>query len=66
LVVFTYYALLPGAVGYSILYTAQKGFFNVGTIIAALVWASAIYIIATNKSRLAKLDNPISKRVAAK
>ncbi|SHI07654.1 L-lactate permease [Desulfosporosinus lacus] len=66
LVVFTYYALLPGAVGYSILYTAQKGFFNAGTIIAALVWASAIYIIATNKSRLAKLDNPISKRVAAK
>jgi len=54
-VVFTYYALLPGAVGYSILYTAQKGFFNIGTIIAAAIWASAIYIIATNNSRLKKL-----------
>ncbi|HBV87817.1 L-lactate permease [Desulfosporosinus sp.] len=55
MVVFTYYALLPGAVGYSILYTAQKGFFNAGTIIASLIWAAAIYIIATNNSRLKKL-----------
>ena len=54
-VVFAYYALLPGAVGYSILYTAQKGFFNAGTIIAALIWATVIYIIATNNKRLAKL-----------
>lgn len=55
LVVFTYYALLPGALGYSILFTAQKGFFNVGTIIVALIWATAAYIIATNNKRLAKL-----------
>ncbi|AET66443.1 L-lactate permease [Desulfosporosinus orientis DSM 765] len=51
LVVFAYYAFLPGAIGYSILYTAQKGFLNAGTIIAALVWATAIYIIATNNKR---------------
>ncbi len=56
---FVYYALLPGALGYSILYTAQKGFFNAGTIIAALIWAAVIYIIATNKGRLAKL--PVEK-----
>lgn len=55
LIPFTYYALLPAAVGYSILYTSQKGFFNIGTIIAALIWATAIYIIASNKRRLAKL-----------
>ncbi|SDG37093.1 L-lactate permease [Desulfosporosinus hippei] len=57
LVVFTYYALLPGALGYSLLYTAQKGFFNVGTIIVGLIWAAAIYIIATNNGRLKNLPN---------
>lgn len=55
LVVFTYYALLPGALGYSLLYTAQKGFLNAGTIIVALIWAAAVYIIATNNSRLKNL-----------
>ncbi|MCB8817960.1 L-lactate permease [Desulfosporosinus shakirovi] len=54
-VVFTYYALLPGAFGYSLLYSAQKGFFNIGTIIVALIWAAAVYIIATNNSRLKNL-----------
>jgi len=54
-VVFAYYALLPGALGYAILYSAQKGFFNAGTIIVASIWAAVVYIIATNNSRLAKL-----------
>ncbi|TGE37561.1 L-lactate permease [Desulfosporosinus fructosivorans] len=54
---FVYYALLPGAIGYSILYTSQRGFFNAGTIIAALIWGTVIYIIATNKGRLAKLPS---------
>ncbi|KGK87111.1 lactate permease [Desulfosporosinus sp. HMP52] len=57
LVVFSYYALLPGALGYSILYTAQRGFFNAGTIIVALIWAAAIYIIASNNGRLKNLPN---------
>jgi len=56
---FVYYALLPGALGYSIFYTAQKGFFNAGTIIAGLIWSAVIVIIATNKGRLAKL--PVEK-----
>ena len=55
LIPFVYYALVPGALGYTILYTASKGFFNAGTIIVALIWAAAIYIIATNNGRLAKL-----------
>ena len=55
MVVFAYYALLPGALGYSILYTASIGFFNIGTIIIAAIWAAVIYFIATNKGRLAKL-----------
>lgn len=66
LVVFTYYAFLPAAVGYSVLYTAQKGFFNIGTIIAALIWAGVIYILVTNNSRLKKLGQPLANRAAAK
>ena len=66
-VVFTYYALLPGAIGYSILYSSQKGFFNIGTIIAAAIWAGVIYIIATNNGRLKKLSEQSAlKRAAAK
>ncbi|GAB6153546.1 L-lactate permease [Desulfosporosinus burensis] len=55
MVVFAYYALLPGALGYSILYSAQRGFFNAGTIIVAAIWSVVIYILATNNSRLSKL-----------
>ncbi|HBV87746.1 MAG TPA: lactate permease [Desulfosporosinus sp.] len=54
-VVFAYYALLPGAVGYAILYSAQNGLINAGTIIAASIWAAVVYIIATNNSRLKNL-----------
>ena len=53
---FLYYAILPGALGYSILYTAEKGFFNLGTIIVAAIWGTAIYLIATNNGRLRKLS----------
>ncbi|MBP1934371.1 L-lactate permease [Ammoniphilus resinae] len=49
---FTYYALLLGSVGYSIVWTAQKGFFNIGTIIALIIAAAAIYIISTNQKQL--------------
>lgn len=52
---FAYYAFFPAFLGYSILYTADKGIFNIGTILVALTWAFFIYIIATNKARLAKL-----------
>ena len=44
---FVYYALLPGALGYSIVWTASKGFFNLGTVIAALIAVAAVYVIAT-------------------
>ena len=45
LLVFTYYALLTGAVGYSIVWFSKKGFFNIGTIIAILIAIAAIVII---------------------
>jgi len=64
LIPFVYYAFFPGALGYSILYTAQKGFFNIGTILVAATWAAAIYIIATNKKRLEKLPVSTPKSVS--
>lgn len=45
LVVFTYYALLAGSVGYSIVWFSKKGLFNIGTLIAVLIGMTAIAII---------------------
>ncbi|MCM3741838.1 L-lactate permease [Oceanobacillus luteolus] len=52
---FFYYALLAGSIGYSIIWTAEKGIFNIGSIIAIIIWTIAIYIIATNNKRLNEL-----------
>ena len=46
---FFYYALLSGAIGYSIVWYPQKGFFNVGTLIATLILGLAVYLIATKR-----------------
>ena len=51
LIPFMYYALLTGSIGYSIVWFSEKGFFNLGTFIAALIACIAIYIIATNRRR---------------
>ena len=51
LIPFMYYALLTGSIGYSIVWFSEKGFFNLGTFIAALIACIAIYIIATNRKR---------------
>ena len=48
---FAYYALLTGAIGYSIVWYSEKGLFNLGTFIAAFIAIIAIYIIATNRKR---------------
>lgn len=48
---FLYYALLLGAIGYSIVWSAEKGIFNIGSIVAAAIAVGAIYIIATNNKR---------------
>ena len=45
LLVFIYYALFTGAVGYGIIATANGNMFNIGFIIAALIVLSAIAII---------------------
>lgn len=48
---FAYYALILGALGYAIVWWNEKGIFNIGSIIAALIVAGAVYIIATNSKR---------------
>ena len=42
---FVYYALLPGSVGYLIVWYAQTGIVNAGSVIALLIAATAGYII---------------------
>lgn len=59
---FCYYAFIPGAFGYSYLYWTAKGPFNLGTIILVLFYAWLIYMIATNKSRLAKMNGGIAAK----
>ncbi|WP_313432477.1 L-lactate permease [Siminovitchia terrae] len=57
---FAYYALFTGAIGYSIVWYSQKGILNPGSIISLVIVFVAIYIIATNKKRAAKLEVPAS------
>ncbi|WP_134698482.1 L-lactate permease [Ammoniphilus sp. YIM 78166] len=60
---FTYYALLLGSVGYSIVWYSQKGIFNVGTFIAVAIGFAAIWIIATNNRRVAQFSS--NKNIAS-
>ncbi|MBI4265204.1 MAG: L-lactate permease [Acidobacteria bacterium] len=43
---FVYYALLAGAVGYTIVWHADKGWLNVGSTVAMLIIATVLYVIA--------------------
>jgi lactate permease len=54
LIVFFYYALLPGALGYSIVWSATAGLFNVGTALMVAIFAIAAYVILTNSKKLAR------------
>ncbi len=47
LIVFTYYALFPGALGYAIVWSATKGPINLGSVLAAAIVLTAIGIIVT-------------------
>jgi len=57
--VFLYYALIPGAFGYAYLYWQSQGAFNLGTIILVAFYAAVIYVLATNKARLKKLNGQL-------
>ncbi len=51
LLVFTYYALLLGAIGYAIVWWQSKGPFNLGSVIAVAIAMSAVSIILTSTIR---------------
>lgn len=53
-IAFFYYALLPGAVGYAVVWHTQKGLLNAGTLIASAIGALAIGLIVS-KSRKPKV-----------
>ena len=49
--VFCYYALLPGAIGYAIVWTPSRGPLNAGTVLAGAIAAAAIIVIAGSQKR---------------
>jgi lactate permease len=51
LVPFLYYALLPGSLGYSIVWLAERGVWNLGTVLATLIAVAAIATIAVLSRR---------------
>lgn len=61
---FAYYALLSGAVGYSIVWYSQKGIFNIGSFIAVGIAVAAVYIIATNNRRSNMIIPPVDMKSA--
>lgn len=50
---FFYYALLPGALGYAIVWHGSRGWFNAGTVLAVLIWA-AVAVTVVRSRRKAK------------
>ena len=51
LVPFCYYALLPGALGYSILWSGSRGLLNAGTLVAAAIFTAAAVWIVRGRTR---------------
>ena len=46
---FLYYALLPGALGYAIVWTGSKGLVNAGSLISLGIFAAAVLVILTRE-----------------
>ncbi|SEA14145.1 lactate permease [Thalassobacillus cyri] len=62
---FIYYATFAGGLGYTIVWTAEKGIFNIGTIIVAVISTIAVYILATNRNRLAAMSLENQKHLSS-
>ncbi len=54
--VFTYYALLLGAVGYSVVWWPEKGAFNIGTILALMLCVAVIAIVGLSRANTKSRD----------
>lgn len=53
---FLYYALLPGALGYAIVWQAQKGWLNLGSLLAVLIWSLVIGTVIKHLKSGAQAD----------
>ena len=49
---FTYYALLCGALGYSIVWYAKEGGVNMGSLILLMIGAAAVYIVTISRKSI--------------
>jgi lactate permease len=49
LIPFTYYALTAGAIGYAIVWQPTKGWFNAGTVLAAVIAVAVVATIVTSR-----------------
>ena len=48
---FVYYALLPGSVGYFLVWYSQTGWLNAGSLLAAAIAAAAVWLVARHGGR---------------
>lgn len=56
---FLYYALLPGSVGYAIVWWSSKGPFNAGSLVALLIWITAVFLIVrAHRSKTPPAEQP--------
>ena len=48
---FVYYALLPGSVGYFLVWYSQTGWINAGSLLAAAIAAAAVWLVVRHGGR---------------
>jgi lactate permease len=63
LIAFAYYALLTGALGYSIVWWPIKGPANIGTLTVVLILALVVCLLATNRGRPEQPESPTSRNL---
>jgi lactate permease len=56
---FLYYALLAGSVGYAVVWTEERGIFNIGTVLALAIAISAILFIASGQRQSTRVDEDV-------
>ena len=63
LVVFTYYALLTGALGYAIVWSSVKGPVNLGSVLVAAISVAAIGVIVSGAARARRSVEACSRQM---
>jgi lactate permease len=66
LIPFVYYALLAGSLGYSIVWSGQRGVFNAGTLLALLIPATVVWFMARQLNESKRGRSTIAAQEARK